>query len=154
NVRDADSGRLRFRPLQSSEGSNFHSVAVSPDGRHLATMSLVKNAAQVWDLETGRAASKPLPHPGDYWGLFSLGFSPDGRYLLTGHKDGQDRCWDWRAGRLAGPPMANHEETHDAVITPDGRFALTIVGSRGELRAWELTRGRRIAPPVRLGLGD
>ena len=87
-------------------------------------MALVKNAAQVWDLATGRALSEPLPHPGDYWGLFSVRFSPDGRYLLTGHKDGQDRYWDWQAAKLACPPMANDNETHDVAITPDGRFAL------------------------------
>ena len=65
-------------------GSNFHSFTVSADSRLLATIALVKNAVQVWDLETGRAVSQPLPHPGDYWGLFAVRFSPDGHYLLTG----------------------------------------------------------------------
>jgi serine/threonine protein kinase/WD40 repeat protein len=153
NVRDADTGRLRFAPLRPGvDGSHFHTFSLAADSRLLATMALSKNAAQVWDLTTGRALSEPLPHPGDFYGLFSVGFSPNGRYLLTGHKDGQDRYWDWQAGKLACPPMANHNESHDVAITPDGRFALTVIGGRPEMHVWELTTGRRVAPPVRVGL--
>src|SRR5262249_6043940 len=104
------------------------------------------------DLATGRALSKPLPHPGDFWGLFSVRFSPDGRYLLTSHKDGQVRSWDWQAGKLACPPLAHDDESFDVAITPDGRFALTAVRGRQEIQVWELTTGRRVAPPVRLGV--
>ena len=152
NVRDAESGQLRFGPLHSTvPGSNFHSFSLSADSRLIATISLVKNAVQVWDLDTGQPLSEPLPHPGDYWGLFSVRFSPDGRYLLTGHKDGQDRYWDWRAAKLVCPPVANDDETHDVAITPDGRFALTVMSGRPELQVWEWHTGRRVAPPVRVG---
>jgi WD40 repeat protein len=152
NVRDADTGRLRFAPLRPSwSGAHFHSFSLSADSRLLATMALAKNAAQIWDLATGRALSEPLPHPGDYWGLFSVRFSPDGRYLITCHKDGQVRYWDWRAGKLACPPMAHDNETFGVAITPDGRFALSAVRARPVMHIWELATGRRIAPPVRLG---
>jgi WD40 repeat protein len=153
NVRDADSGQLRFAPLHPSVGgSAFRSFSVSADSRLIATMAVVKNAAQVWDLATGRALSEPLPHPGDFYGLFSVRFSPDGRYLLTGHKDGQARYWDWQAAKLACPPMAHDDECFDVAITPDGRFALTAIRGRTEIHVWDLTRGRRVAPPLRLGL--
>jgi WD40 repeat protein len=153
NVRDADSGQLRFAPLHPSlGGSKFGSFSVSADSRLLATMALFTNHVQVWDLATGRALSEPLPHPGDSWGLFSVHFSPDGRYLLTSHRDGQVRYWDWQGGKLACPSMAPHDTAStDAAITPDGRFALTVVFHRGEIHVWELTTGRRVTPPVRLG---
>ena len=118
--------------------------------RFLATIGLVKNIVQVWDLETGRALSAPLPHPGDFWGLFSVRFSPDGRHLLTADKDGQARYWDWEAGKLACPPMSHEGEVHDVAFTPDGRFALTAMSGRPEMNLWELATGRRIAPPVRV----
>jgi WD40 repeat protein len=152
NVRDAETGRLRFAPLRSTlADSSFRSFSLSADSRLLATISVVKNAAQVWDLATGRALSKPLPHPGDFYGLFSVRFSPDGRYILTAHKDGQVRYWDWRAGKLACPAMAYDNDVMDAAITPDGRFALAAVRGRPEMQVWELTTGRRAAPPVRFG---
>jgi serine/threonine protein kinase/WD40 repeat protein len=151
NVRDADTGELRFAPLHPSvSGAAFRSFSVSADSRLIATMATVKNAVQVWDLATGRALSAPLPHPGHMHGLFSVRFSPDGRYLLTGHKDGQDRYWDWQAAKLACPPMPNHNESHDVAITPDGRFSLTVVGGRPEIHVCELKTGRRVAPAVRL----
>jgi WD40 repeat protein len=150
NVRDAETGRLRFAPLSPGlGGSRFLSFSVSADSRLLATISVVKNAAQVWDLATGRALSKPLPHPGDHYGLFSVRFSPDGRHLLTAHKDGQLRYWDWQAGKLACPAMAYDNDVMDAAISPDGRFALTAVRGRPEMQVWELNTGRRVAPAVR-----
>lgn len=154
NVRDADTGKLRFALRPSVEGANFHSFCLSADGKMLAAYTLVKNSVQVWDIETGRPLSEPLLHPGDYWGIFSVRFSPDGQRLLTSHKDGQVRYWDWKAGKLACPPMAHEDETHDAMITPDGRYALTAMSGRPEIHFWELKTGRRVAPPVRLGLSD
>jgi serine/threonine protein kinase/WD40 repeat protein/tetratricopeptide (TPR) repeat protein len=154
-VLDADSGRPRFPPLRSTvDDSRFHSFSLSADSRLLATTALVKNHAQVWDLATGRALSEPLPHPGDYWGLFSVRFSPDGRYLLTSHKDGQVRYWDWQAGKLARAPLVHDNEVLDAAITPDGHFAVTTVRGRPEIQVWELKTGRRVAPPVRLGFRE
>ncbi|MFO0893160.1 MAG: serine/threonine-protein kinase [Isosphaeraceae bacterium] len=155
NVRDADTGLLRFEPIRSGlKGVNTHSIALSPDGRYLATITLVKNTARVWDMETGRPASEHLPHPGDYWGLFGARFSPDGRRLLTFHKDGLARYWDWQAGKLACPPMYHDHEIHDSSITPDGRFAITVSSGNPPIRAWELATGRQIAPPLPIEAGD
>jgi WD40 repeat protein/serine/threonine protein kinase len=154
NVRDADGGRLRFAIRPSVPDSNLHSFSLSADGKLLATLALVKNSVQVWDMATGQALSEPLSHPGDFWGLFSVRFSPDGQRLITSHKDGQVRYWDWKAGKLACPPMPHEDETHDAVITPDGRYALTVMSGRPELHVWELKTGRHVAPPVRLGSVD
>ena len=152
NVRDADTGTLRCAPLRSSvDGANIHSFALSADSRLVATVALIKNAVEVWDLATGRAVSEPLPHPGDYWGLFAVRFSPDGGHLLTGHKDGQVRYWDWRAAKLACPAMAHEYEVMDVAITRDGRFALAAVSGRAAIHVWELTTGRRVAPRLQLG---
>ncbi len=129
-------------------------VSLSADSGLLATLGLVKNRATVWDLVSGRAVSEPLPHPGDFWGLFAVRLSPDRRHLLTGHKDGQVRYWDWQAGTLACPAMAHDNEVKDVAITPDGRFALAAGSGRPELHVWELTTGRRVAPPIRLGLHE
>ncbi len=151
-VRDAHSGRLAFPPIRPVlRGGPCRSFALSPDSRLLATAVNGKNAAQVWDLATGRALSQPLPHPGDNYGIFCLCFSPDGRRLLTGGVDGQARLWDWRAGILACPAMKQDEQVLALAMTPDGRHALTAGRDRAsKLHVWELTTGKPVAPKLTL----
>src|SRR5581483_7032695 len=152
HVRDAVTGQPRCPPIRPVlKGGPCRSLALSADGKLLATAVNGQNAAQVWDLATGRALSQPLPHPGDEYGLFCLGFSPDGKYLLTGCKDGQARLWDWPAARLACPPLKHDDEVLSVAMTPDGRFALTAGRDRASrLHVWELATGRLVAPKVPL----
>ncbi len=155
DVWDAETGRLRYPPVQPTmKDGPCRSFALSADSRLLATAVNGKNAAQVWDLASGRALSGPLPHPGDSYGLFHLAFSLDGRLLLTACKDGQARLWDWRAGKLACPPLVHQDEVYAVALTADGRHALTAGRLRASaLHVWELTTGKLVAPPLRLS-GD
>jgi WD40 repeat protein/predicted Ser/Thr protein kinase len=151
-VRDADTGRLRFTPLRPVLGNGCcRSLAISADSRLLATAVTGKNAAQVWDLADGRARCAPIPHAGDYYGLFHISFSPDGRRILTSSKNGLALLWDWQAGHLACPPLKHRDEVFAGWITPDGGHAVTACrGTSGSLYVWELTTGKPVAPPLRL----
>ena len=95
-VRDPDSGRLRFAlSVRLWAGSYFRSFSFSDDSRLLATMVFGQNHIQVCDLATRHADfGSVLPRPGGLFGLFSVRFSPDGRYLLA-----QPRGW---SGSLLG----------------------------------------------------
>ena len=152
DVWDAETGRLRYPPVQPIlQDGPCRSFVLSADSRLLATAVNGKNAAQVWDLASGRTLSQPLLHPGDSYGLFHLTFSLDGRLLLTGCKDGQARLWDWQAGKLACPPLLHPDEVYAVALTADGRHALTAGRLRaGRLHVWELTTGKLVAPPLRL----
>ncbi len=75
NVRDADSGSLRFAPFSSKlAGSNFHTFTLSPDSRFVATIGLVKNAVEVWDLDAGRATFVSLAPSRRFLGLVLSAF--------------------------------------------------------------------------------
>jgi WD40 repeat protein len=152
HVFEADTGRLRYPPIRPVlKGGPCRSFALSSDSRLLATAVTGTNAAQVWDLTSGRPLSQPLLHPGDTYGLFHVSFSPDCRWLLTSHKDGQARLWDWKTGTLACPPLKHPDEVFAGWITPDGRHAVTACrGTYGTLHVWELTTGKPVAAPFRL----
>ncbi len=123
-------------PLDDCRG-----VAVSPDGRWLATGSHVRGA-QVWRIDDGtKVADLPLNSPAGW-----TSFSPDGKWLAVG--DGL--LWEvgsWREGRqirgIAG-------------FSPDGRLVVVADPNR-IIRLVELATGRtlaRLESPDLCGVGD
>jgi WD40 repeat protein len=153
NVWDAETGRLRYPPVRPIlQGDCCRSFVLSADAQLLATAVNGNNAAQIWDLASGRALSGPLLHPGDVFGLYTLAFSLDSRLLLTGCKDGQARLWDWQAGKLACPPLKHQDEIFAVALTADGQHALTAGRFYAKtLNVWELTTGKLAAPPLQVG---
>lgn len=151
-VYDATTGWSCFAKIRPvlSEGA-CRTMAISSDSRWLATGVNGKNALQVWDLSTGQAVSEPLLHPGDFFGIFAIEFSPDGRWVLSGNKDGRARLWDWRTGQQVCPPLQHADEVHCVAFAPEGHYALTGV-RHGGLRLWELATGKMIASPVQYPL--
>lgn len=133
-VFDADNLKPCYAPLKPlpHQENTFRSFEISRDSRYLATIENGRNNARVWDLATGHVISKPMMHPGSHFGLYSVSFSPDGDRILTGCKDGIVRCWDWKTGTLASPPMAVNDEVFDVRFTPDGRYAISTLRSKGD----------------------
>jgi WD40 repeat protein/tetratricopeptide (TPR) repeat protein len=86
----------RDRPgqrLQLGPRNDVRNVAVSPDGRHVATGNWFPEGKQgnvhVWDARTGKLVVE--------WpctGTMVVAFSPDGRYLAAGCRD-LNKCWLW-----------------------------------------------------------
>lgn len=58
-------------------------LAFSPNGQILASASLLK--VQLWDVRTG----KQLKSWGDENGIHSIAFTPDGKHLATGSREGE-----------------------------------------------------------------
>lgn len=147
-VWDAESGELKFPMLNPViQDGPCRAIAFSPDGRLLATAVNGQNMVQVWDLITGAKVGAEMPHPGDWYGLFSVEFSPDGKRLVTGHKDGWVRIFDWRTGQLVGAPMQNPDEVYGASFTADGRHVLAAV-RHSPLHIWDVSTRKLAVPPA------
>jgi WD40 repeat protein/serine/threonine protein kinase len=113
-------------------------AAFSADGRLVATgcdiedavaagkERLIAGEARLWDVASGRRLSEPLFHPN---GVRTLAFSPDGRLLATGCRDGCARFFGVASGKLVGNTLQHEGSVRALLFSRDGRLALT--GSAG-----------------------
>ena len=144
--------------------SMLYAVAVSADGKHLATGDRVGHVA-IWDTESFEQIAE-LETPGMYtWdpkqrrhstgGIRSLAFSPDGKQLAVGgvgridnidHLDGPARLeiFDWQAGqRLHELENSKRKGLIEKIIwSPAADWILTMGGDhKGFLTFFDLQSG-------------
>jgi WD40 repeat protein len=104
-------------------------VAVSPDGKRLATMN-TSGVIRLWDMETGKE-QKPLAASPS--AVDAVCFRPDGKTLLTvGDDEGAVREWDAATGKLLGPRGARRKGfMWESVFGPGGNL-LTTCGNKAD----------------------
>jgi WD40 repeat protein len=132
----------RERARFSGHGVVTFCVAWHPDGRRIASAGSGDGqySLKVWDATTG-AEVFTLP-PGRLE-FFAAAFSPDGRFLVTGTRDGAVHVWDANDGRpirpLVRPSGTNNPPARAVVFSPDGR-RLATTRADGEVKLWDATR--------------
>jgi signal transduction histidine kinase len=129
----------------------FNSVAISHDGKWVATGSAHGDGHWVWDAATG----KPVKHLDGVNG--PVDFSPDGRWLVTGSAK-EFVVWEtgsWTRARAIERGAANDRSAHCA-FAPDGAL-FAGVHSQGLIHLIDPRDGVRVAaltPPDSLGIND
>ena len=78
---------------------NIHALAISPNGRTLATGS-ENRTVRLWDIQTQQAIGTPLPGPGPGVGTVAPYFTPDGEALIASYDTGRAYRWDIRTDTL------------------------------------------------------
>jgi WD40 repeat protein len=144
-------GRLRRWDLDGGglledvpAGGSVDAVTFSPDGRTLVSRG--DGQLRLWDADTFRArphSSARGPSP-----VVCQTFTPDGRFLATGHVDRVVRLWDPGTGRpLLSLPGHGHV-VHSLAFSPDGRTLACGVGE-GTILLWDMAG----LPPASRGAG-
>jgi WD40 repeat protein len=114
-------------------GSPVFQVAVSPDGKILAT-TRGDFKISLWDLIIGKEVEVLAGHQAPTWGL---AFSPDGRTLASGSEDRTVKLWDLAVHReIASVPQEKSVEWLS--FSPDGQ--MLISGGIGFYQLWRAPR--------------
>ena len=133
-----------------------YAVAMSPDGKTAAVAEFGspnpedsaswRSTVRLWEGRTGRAVTDPIRHPAAVTlegvpGLIqAIGFSPDGKTLLTGSTDRTARRWDVVSGKEIGVPLAHPAAVTAVGYSPNGQ--VIAVMSAQAVRLWAVSAGK------------
>ena len=122
-------------------------VVFSPDGRFIAA-AVLNGTALVWELQSGKIV-QTLRGRGDR-DIFSVEYSPDGRYILTsgfdfsGGTGGSARIWVASSGQVVFTLVGHKAGLFSATFSRDGKYIVT--GSKDNTaRVWEAGTGKMLA---------
>jgi len=130
------------------------SVALSPDGKRLATCGGEPPEVRFWDTSTGNRVGDSIPldpiNPRQY--PIALAFSPDGRLLAglsTRDYKGTIDLWETATGQPRGEPLQVPQQMETSWF----RLRFSTSGDRifageafGTWTAWEVATGQRVSP--------
>ncbi|MBZ8179753.1 CHAT domain-containing protein [Oscillatoria salina] len=145
-----ETGELCQRLEAHNPETNLNSilcVAFSPDGKTLASssnMEFNEGTIKLWDVNTGkvqRSLNKSffnLPAIR----VSSVAFSPDGKYLASGHIGTDIKIWDLASGKEEHTLRGHGWEVSSVAFSADGRF-LVSGGMDGIVMIWDWRKEKR-----------
>ncbi|MFN7140642.1 MAG: c-type cytochrome domain-containing protein [Limisphaerales bacterium] len=112
----------------------LYSVAISPEGKILATGSYDQNII-LWNTETGAQITKLTGHNG---AVFGLAFRPDGKILASASADRTVKLWNVARGERVETFSQPTKEVQCLAWSPDGKF-LYAGGRDNRIRVWQVS---------------
>ncbi|XZN97515.1 MAG: TIR domain-containing protein [Microcoleus sp.] len=146
SLRDA-TGDARERNLIQGQAGGVNSLALSPDGKILASAAK-DGTIRLWDT-SGYPIGEPLDPltNGPIIALYAVAFSPDGKTIVSGGADGTIRLWDI-SGKLISQSFKGHQGNVWSIrFSPDGKTIVSS-GEDGTIRLWD-TNGNRVGQPFK-----
>ena len=138
-VIDLQDGSIEREFIGHDRRSVVGHLAMSADGSRLLTAGTDK-VPRVWEIATGLPLLTLPRHPN--W-VQGGGFTPDGRGIVTGCKDGVIRLFDATTGDLRNRLVGHVGRTWD--VRCDASGAVFSAGADGTVRRWDPSRPAELA---------
>ena len=135
--------------LSEAIGHGVAPWAIDRLGRR-AAFGEADGSVTVADLVTGSVRKLRGRHGG---GVIGVGFSPNGRTIVSTGDDNQVLVWDVASGRLRETLTGHAGRVFGPAFSPSGN-SLYTVGLEGEAIAWDLGGARRFGQHFRAGSGN
>jgi WD40 repeat protein len=141
----------QIRPFKGHETGDI-SVAYSPDGHYLITGGQ-DNTARLWDAATGQQIRVLEGHKSEEelvdWarspGITSVAYSPDGRFVVVGSRNGRARLCDAATGHEIRAFTGHIDSVTSVAFSPDGHFIVTGSDDRDRTaRLWDVATGQQV----------
>ncbi|KAI0337181.1 WD40 repeat-like protein [Trametopsis cervina] len=122
--------------MRIATGSPINDVAISPDGRIIATAHDDRTIG-LWNAVTGERVGEPLVGHTDW--VLSVAFTPDGKTVASGSADNTVCLWNIVTGEQIGDTLRGHAgRVMSVAFSPDGQTLVS--GSRDKtVRLWHVS---------------
>jgi WD40 repeat protein/serine/threonine protein kinase len=125
--------------LIGRQGNRIESVAVSPDGRYIASAS-TDWTVRLSELDVPREY-RALPTGNDR--VLAAKFMPERRRLVDVAVGGTVREWDVETGKMVKQMSADLDTLRSVALSADGRL-LAATGRNGSIRCYDLLSGKPV----------
>jgi WD40 repeat protein len=137
---DAITGKELFHVDIDFKKENENPQILSPDSKILATISYTEPNVSLWDVVTGRLLVTLKGHSGR---VNSVTFSPDGRTLASGGRDGTVNLWDITTAQAVSTFRATESYFTPVTFSHDGK-RLASVGRDHTVKLWDVATAQEL----------
>ncbi|MBI5294758.1 MAG: protein kinase [Chloroflexi bacterium] len=130
--------------VQDLDYSPVEEILASAHPKNIVILWDARAGEQLRVLDRGQASSGgrlAVPHPGGgFYGAIVVEFSPDGKTLAVGYRDGAIILWEVATGKQIYTIMAHEGGPFDLAFSNDGQ-ALASGGEDAFVRVWNVADG-------------